>query len=44
MAKVTDLTTLAKTSVGDNDYFLVTNSTSGSSKRLTVFSPIQSFI
>ena len=38
MAKLTDLTTLAKTSVGNNDYFLVTNSTSGSSKRLSVAS------
>ena len=38
MAKVTDLTTLAKTSVTDNDYFLVSNSASGSSKKLTVAS------
>ena len=38
MAKLTDLTTLAKTSVGNNDYFLVTNSSTGSSKRLSVAS------
>ena len=38
MAKVTDLTTLAKTSVVDADYLLVSNKTSGSSKKLTVAS------
>jgi hypothetical protein len=36
MAKVTDLTTLAKTSVASTDYLLVTNSSSKQSKRLTV--------
>ena len=36
MAKVTDLATLSKTNVGGSDYLLVTNSTTGSSKRLTV--------
>ena len=36
MAKVTDLATLSKTNVGGSDYLLVTNSSTGSSKRLTV--------
>jgi len=38
MAKVTDLTTLAKTSVENTDYLLVSSSTTGGSKRLTVAS------
>lgn len=38
MGKLTDLATLAKTSVVDADYLLVTNSTSGSSKKITVSS------
>ena len=38
MAKVTDLTTLAKTSVENTDFLLVTNSDSRSSKKLTVAS------
>ena len=38
MAKVTDLTTLAKTSVESTDYLLVSSSTTGGSKRLTVAS------
>jgi hypothetical protein len=36
MAKVTDLGTLAKTSVASTDFLLVTNSNSGQSKKLTV--------
>jgi len=36
MAKVTDLTTLAKTSVASTDYLLVTNSNSKQSKKITV--------
>ena len=36
MAKVTDLTTLAKTSVASTDYLLVTNSSSKQSKKITV--------
>jgi len=36
MAKVTDLTTLAKTSVVSTDYLLVTNSNSKQSKKITV--------
>ena len=36
MAKVTDLTTLAKTSVASTDYLLVTNSGSKQSKKITV--------
>ena len=36
MAKVTDLTTLAKTSAASTDFLLVTNSSSGQSKKLTV--------
>tara|TARA_R100001198_G_scaffold96241_1_gene85166 strand:- start:641 stop:2116 length:1476 start_codon:yes stop_codon:yes gene_type:complete len=38
MAKVTDLRTLAKTSVTDSDYFLVSNSNTGASQKLTVSS------
>ena len=38
MAKLTDLTTLAKTNVDNADYLLVTSSTTGSSQRLTVAS------
>ena len=38
MAKVTDLRTLAKTSVTDSDYFLVSNSSTGASQKLTVSS------
>tara|TARA_R110002020_G_scaffold557_1_gene2807 strand:+ start:8276 stop:9709 length:1434 start_codon:yes stop_codon:yes gene_type:complete len=44
MAKLTDLTTLAKTSVGSADYFLVTNSTSGQSNKLTVASLFPSLV
>jgi hypothetical protein len=36
MAKVTDLSTLAKTSVASTDFLLVTNSVTGQSKKLTV--------
>ena len=36
MAKVTDLSTLAKTSVASTDFLLVTNSSTGQSKKLTV--------
>ena len=36
MAKVTDLTTLAKTSVASTDYLLVTNSNTQQSKKITV--------
>ena len=36
MAKVTDLSTLAKTSAASTDFLLVTNSASGQSKKLTV--------
>ena len=35
MAKVTDLSTLAKTSVASTDFLLVTNSVTGQSKKLT---------
>ena len=38
MAKVTDLRTLAKTSVTDSDYLLVSNSNTGVSQKLTVSS------
>ena len=44
MAKLTDLTTLAKTSVGSADYFLVTNSTSKQSNKLTVASIFPSLV
>ena len=36
MAKLTDLTTLAKTSVASTDFLLVTNSSTGSDKKLSV--------
>jgi len=36
MAKLTNLTTLAKTSVVDTDYLLITNSTSQNSKKISV--------
>ena len=36
MAKVTDLSTLAKTSVASTDFLLVTNSSTGQSKKITV--------
>jgi len=36
MAKLTDLTTLAKTSVADTDFLLVTNSATGTDKKLSV--------
>ena len=36
MAKVTDLTTLAKTSVTSDDFLLVANNSTGQSKKLTV--------
>ena len=44
MAKLTDLTTLAKTSVGSADYFLVTNNTSSQSNKLTVASMFPSLV
>ena len=36
MAKVTDLSTLAKTSAASTDFLLVTNSTTGKSKKITL--------
>ena len=36
MAKLTDLTTLAKTSVASTDFLLTTNSATGASKKLSV--------
>ena len=36
MAKVTDLTTLAKTSAASTDFLLVSNSASGQSKKITL--------
>ncbi len=36
MAKITDLVTLAKTAVASTDFLLVTNSSTGQSKKLTV--------
>ena len=36
MAKITDLGTLAKTSVASTDFLLVTSSATGQSKKLTV--------
>ena len=36
MAKVTDLSTLAKTSVASTDFLLVTNSSTGQSKKITI--------
>ena len=36
MAKLIDLTTLAKTSVASTDFLLVTNSATGQSKKLSV--------
>ena len=43
MAKLTDLTTLAKTSVASTDYLLVTNDNSRQSKRLAVETLFPSF-
>jgi hypothetical protein len=43
MGKLTDLTTLAKTSVGTNDYLLVTNSSSRSSKKISINSLFAAF-
>ena len=36
MAKVTDLSTLAKTSAASTDFLLVSNSASGQSKKITL--------
>ena len=44
MAKLTDLGTLAKTSVVDADYFLITNSTSSQSNKLAVASMFPSLV